>query len=77
MPDMWKRLVHPDILIFLNASFEVSMARRKLDWSYDDYLEQHWRLSNARQNADLYIDTDLLEPGEVVKKVLDFINIHS
>ena len=77
MPDMWKRLIHPDILIFLNASFEVCNSRRKLDWTYDDYLEQHRRLANARQNADLFIDTDLLEPDEVVKKVLDFINIHS
>jgi adenylate kinase len=71
---MWQRLVNPDVLIFLDASYPETVRRRKLNWTMDEYLEQQNRLSHARQNCQLYIDTDPLTPQEVVNQALDFID---
>ncbi|HUH98473.1 MAG TPA: hypothetical protein VLZ89_14000, partial [Anaerolineales bacterium] len=30
VPYMWQRITHPDLLIYLQASFEISTRRRKL-----------------------------------------------
>lgn len=73
VPTMWNRLVHPDVLIFLDASFEVTLLRRNLNWSLAEYQEQQRRLSNARQFSNLYILTDPLTPHEVLGKVLQFL----
>jgi cytidylate kinase len=70
---MWQRITNPDILIFLDASFSVSTARRKLTWHEKDHEEQYRRLTHARQHANLVIDTDHLTPGQVLQKVLDFL----
>jgi guanylate kinase len=70
---MWQRVAKPDILIFLDASFPVSTARRKLDWQKTDHEEQYRRLAHARQHADLVVDTDALIPEQVLQKVLDFL----
>ncbi|MGC8857135.1 MAG: hypothetical protein ACP5QU_10095 [Anaerolineae bacterium] len=71
--DMWQRISHPDILIFLDASFEVCTQRRPLNWTEKDYQEQQRRLSHARQHAHLYIATDNLSPQEVLQKVLAYV----
>jgi hypothetical protein len=73
VPDMWKRLTNPDILIYLDVSYENTILRRKLDWTYDEYAQQQQRLSNARQNADLYLDTNLMTVQEVRDSALIFI----
>ncbi|MDD5369601.1 MAG: hypothetical protein PHQ40_10975 [Anaerolineaceae bacterium] len=72
--DMWQRISHPDVLIFLDVSYSLSKERRSLDWSPADYSEQQHRLRHARQHADLYIDTDPLCPEEVIQTVLWFLN---
>jgi RNase adaptor protein for sRNA GlmZ degradation len=74
--DMWKRITSPDLLIFLQASFPVSTARRMLSWRREDYDEQQLRLSHAGQHADLVIDTDFLTPTEVLQAVLTFLKEH-
>ena len=66
---MWQKITNPDFLIFLDASYPVTIRRRKLNWTMDEYLEQHRRLAHARQHADLYIFTDLLNPEEVFQIV--------
>ena len=73
--DMWQRIAHPDRLIFLDASYPVTVERQQLDWTMDDYLEQHRRLRHARLYADLYLDTDPLSPQEVADQVLRFLGI--
>ena len=73
MPDMWKRISHPDLLIFLDASFPVSTARRKLNWLESDHAEQERRLSHAHQHADLIVETDLLTAEQVLERVLTFL----
>jgi deoxyadenosine/deoxycytidine kinase len=51
--DMWQRLTNPDILVFLDASYENTCRRRRLDWTEADWQEQQQRVSHARANADL------------------------
>jgi deoxyadenosine/deoxycytidine kinase len=71
--DMWKRITNPDVLIFLQASFPVCTARRKLNWNEADFAEQQRRLAHALEHANLVVDTDLLTPDEVARRVLEFL----
>lgn len=77
VPDMWKRLTNPDVLVYLDVSYENTIFRRKLDWTYTEYTEQLRRLQHARQNADLYIDTNTLTVQEVKAAVLSFIDLNT
>ncbi len=70
---MWQILSRPDLLIYLGATFPVSTRRRRLDWQEKDYQEQLRRLAHARAHANLYIDTDSLNPDQVLQKALDFL----
>jgi adenylate kinase family enzyme len=74
VPDMWKRLTNPDLLIYLDVSYENTILRRKLDWTYQEYAEQLHRLRHARQHADLVIDTNPLNLEQVRLVVLTFIS---
>lgn len=71
--DMWKRIARPDVLVFLDASYPVTNARRNLGWSESDYQEQHRRLAHARVHADLYIFTDSLSVDEVEQTIIHFL----
>jgi deoxyadenosine/deoxycytidine kinase len=71
--DMWKRITNPNLLIYLDASFETTCQRRKLDWTRNEYLEQKSRLSNARENADYFLDTTSLSADEVFNFVLKYL----
>jgi thymidylate kinase len=71
--DMWRRITNPDILIFLDTSFEKACNRRKMDWTKEDYIEQQRRLSHARENADFYLDTTSFTAESVLNQVLAFL----
>ena len=71
--DMWKRIANPDILIYLDASYSVTLMRRQFNWTETDWAEQHSRLLHAREHADLYIKTDDLTLEQVLELALDFI----
>ncbi len=73
VPTMWQKLTNPDILIYLEVSYENTMLRRKLSWSQAEFDEQLHRLAHARQNADLIIDTNLIDAQGVFQKALDFL----
>lgn len=73
VPYMWHRITHPDVLIFLDASFPVCTARRLLNWMQADYAEQVRRLSHAREHADLIIQTDELTILQVLERALSFL----
>lgn len=73
VPDMWLRISHPDLLIFLDVSFQISQERRPLDWQESDFIEQQRRLAHARQHADLVIHTDQLSVAEVLERSLTFL----
>lgn len=67
---MWQVITKPDILIYLECSFDNSTSRRKLNWLPGDHEEQLRRLSHSRQNADIIIDTNTLTPEEVLAQAL-------
>ena len=71
--DMWKKITHPDVLVFLDVSYPITRIRRKWDFQEADYQEQLRRLAHARKNADIYVNTDELSPDEVLAQVLEHI----
>jgi ABC-type cobalamin/Fe3+-siderophores transport system ATPase subunit len=73
---MWRHITNPDILIFLECSFENSTARRKLNWLPADHEEQLRRLSDAHEHADIIIDTNLLTSDEVLAHALGYLKEH-
>jgi hypothetical protein len=73
VPSMWQRLTNPDILIYLDVSYPLTIQRRKLDWRLDEYAEQNRRLLHAREYARLYLHTDPLTQQEVLNAVIKFI----
>jgi cytidylate kinase len=72
---MWRIITKPDVLIYLDASFPVSTARRKLNWQEKDHAEQLRRLAHARAHASLYIDTNGLTPEAILKKALEYLKM--
>ncbi len=72
--DMWKRIGHADMLLYLDVTYQESMRRRPLNMSLKEFQEQNQRLEHARNHADLYIDTTSLSPNEVLDQVVFFLN---
>jgi deoxyadenosine/deoxycytidine kinase len=68
---MWKHVTNPDVLIFLECSYENSTSRRNLNWLPSDHEEQLRRLSHAYEHADIFINTNLLTPEEVLDQALE------
>jgi len=73
VPDMWQRISHPTLLIYLNVSFENASQRRRLNWTPPEYEEQLYRLRHAKEHADLVLETDQMSPDEVLQAVLQLI----
>lgn len=71
VPDMWRRLSRPEVLIFLDASYATCTARKRLNWTPADYGEQRRRLAHAREHCHIYIDSDRLTPEEVLAAVTE------
>lgn len=70
---MWQVITNPDILIFLECSFENSTTRRKLNWSPADHEEQMRRLSHAREHASVIINTNILDTEHVLAQALRYL----
>jgi ABC-type glutathione transport system ATPase component len=71
--DMWLRMTHPDILVFLQASCSVGGRRRRLNWTESEWEEQQKRLAHACEHADYCLDTDSLGIAEVLESVIKFL----
>ncbi len=75
VPDMWQRLVEPDVLIYLDLSHAAYRARRPHDDAGPDYLDmQRARLAHARAHADVVVDTSGMTAAEVGEWVLLRLN---
>jgi hypothetical protein len=72
---MWQRLTKPDLLVFLDASYETCTRRRQLNWDRWEYEEQLRRLDHASTRANLHVETDRLTPGEVQRAVLSGLGL--
>jgi len=75
VPAMWQKLTRPDVLVFLDASFETCTRRRRLNWETWEYAEQLRRLEHASAHADLHVETDRLTPDQVLQAVLDGLGL--
>lgn len=71
--DMWARITKPDILIYLEVSYETSLKRKNLNWTKEEYEVQLQRLQHAREHAHIRIDTDPLTPEKLVSLVIQEI----
>ena len=72
--DMWKRITNPDILIFLDVSYPLTIERLNLNWTESEYRIQSRRLDHARNCADFYLCTDKFSVEKVLDIVLNFIS---
>lgn len=70
VPNMWQEITNPDILIYLDVSYPVSMQRKRLNWTEAEFIEQLQRLQHARTHCDILIETDNLNPGQVLHQAL-------
>lgn len=70
VPDMWRVISNPSILIFLDASYEVCTERKKLDWTPAEYEEELRRLRHARAECSYYLNTDGMTISEVLHEIL-------
>ena len=71
---MWRRIRRPDVLIYLDVDYATTLQRRPLqDLGPQRVEKQKQRLANARENADLYINTNSLSPEQIRRRVLSFL----
>lgn len=71
---LWNHL-EPDRLLFLDVSLDVVRQRRSNPgWPEWIYVAQQRRLSDARNNADIIVDTDVLTVDEVVRQVVSALS---
>lgn len=70
VPSMWQILTNPDILIYLDVTYQPGTQRKHLNWTLKEFNEQIRRLVHARENCHIYIHTDTLTPAEVLSEVL-------
>jgi hypothetical protein len=72
-PNMWRRITNPDILIYLDVTYQISQERRTLDWTSSQFDDQNRRLVNAHEHANLIINTDPLAIPEVLDLAISFL----
>jgi len=72
--DMWRKIADPEILIYLDVSFQTTLERSSLSWTVAEYEEQQRRLAHARAHADLIIETDNKTPEEILRKVINYLH---
>ncbi len=70
VPEMWQVIAQPDLLVYLDASFQTCSQRKNLNWRQREYDEQNLRLAHAKENCDLLIQTDGQSEANVLEEVL-------
>lgn len=72
--DMWQRMLHPDLLIALDAPNEVLRARRPGIYLTNAILDaQRERLAHARAHADLTLDTSQADVETTVAHIVAWL----
>ena len=64
---------HPDILVMIDATMPAIHKRRVVYWDENRLAVQHQRLTDAREHANLYIQTDALSAAAVRARVIAFV----
>lgn len=70
VPDMWQRISRPQVLIYLDASVQQTLARRPLCNAERVLCQERRRLAHARKHCHIYLCTDGLSEIEVLDTVL-------
>jgi chloramphenicol 3-O-phosphotransferase len=74
VPDMWRRIRKPDLLIYLDVDYPTMQRRRPFtDGGPQRLATQQHRLRHARQHCDFYLDTSELSPEEVREEVIRWL----
>lgn len=73
VPDMWKKIARPDLLVYLDVSYENAIKRKQLDMTKKEFIDQQKRLKHASQHADLIINTDNISVDNVYEIALKYI----
>jgi hypothetical protein len=74
VPDMWRRLTAPDVLVYLDASLETIRSHRPRAHASAAWLaELERRLAHARAHADLVHSVDGESAGETLEAVERFL----
>lgn len=69
VPRLWA-LRLPDLVVYLDVSYEMARRRRKVYWGPERLEKQRALLSSAQARADLCLDTSELTPEQVLAAVL-------
>lgn len=77
VPDMWRRLTDPDLLIYLDVELSTIARRRRISWGERYLADERHRLRHARQHCDFYLVTDDLTEEEVLEQVVAFLEKNS
>ena len=64
---------HPDILVMIDATLPAIKKRRLVFWDQERLDVQHKRLADAKEHANLFIQTDAYTADEVREQVVDYI----
>jgi deoxyadenosine/deoxycytidine kinase len=70
VPDMWRRLSRPEVLVYLDASLATIRRRRNVSFGADYIETQRRRLAHARYHATVRVNTDPLSEDEVLEQVV-------
>jgi len=74
VPDMWRRMRGPDVLISLDASYDALKRHRPaISWSTERLDLQRARLAHARAHADLHLMVDEMSAEEVLRAVVELL----
>ncbi len=77
VPDMWRRICKPDVLIYLDAGLATIRRRRQISWGLSYLQVLNDRLRDARAHSDLVIRTDDMTPTKFCSTCYVFCNISS
>jgi hypothetical protein len=70
VPDLWRHAC-PDLLVYLDVSYEEAARRRPIFWGPERHSMQKEFLASARAAADLVIPTDGMAVQAVVHLILE------
>ncbi|MFN2252361.1 MAG: hypothetical protein ACK2UL_10640 [Anaerolineae bacterium] len=74
VPDMWRRMSRPDVLIYLDASLATIRRHRPwIDWGERYLAELERRLRHAREHADLVLCVDGQDVEESLARIDEFL----
>ena len=72
VPGLWK-LRSPDVVIYLDVSYEKARLRRRISWGESRLDVQREKLAQARSHAQVVLDTSDMTCEEVLEQVLLFL----